>query len=97
MNLNLNCEGFENHIVVRRPCNGGVKYEFVFQNGYGASVVKHSLSYGNHEDLWELAVLKKDEDDGEYRLDYDTEITDDVLGYLSDEEVCEILEKIKGL
>lgn len=74
----------------------GINHKFVFPNGYGASVIKHIGSYGWKEDLFELAVLIKVTDNN-YKLCYSTEITDDVLGYLTNEEVLEILEKIKNL
>lgn len=73
------------------PINGGIQYKASFPNGYGASIVKHSFSYGGNSGLWELAVLK----DG--MLCYDTPITDDVLGYLSEKEVNELLDKIEAL
>ena len=73
------------------PINGGIQYKTSFPNGYGASIVKHSFSYGGNSGLWELAVLKDD------LLCYDTPITDDVLGYLSEEEVNELLDKIEAL
>ena len=53
-----------------------------FDNGYGASVVSHNFSYGGSEGLYELAVLGKDGD-----LTYDTPVTNDVLGWLTDKEV----------
>ena len=57
-------------------------YEVIYPNGYGASIIKVAHgSYGWQDDLWELAVLKDDE------LCYDTYITDDVLGYLTDGQV----------
>lgn len=46
--------------------------------------------------LFEVAVLEKFIDD-EYTLCYSTPITDDVIGYLTDTEVCNILNKIKKL
>jgi hypothetical protein len=46
--------------------------------------------------LYEVAVLKKITDDN-YVLCYDTPITDDVIGYLNNEQVIEILEQIKNL
>lgn len=70
----------------------GVGYVFMFDNEYGASVVKHFGSYGYESDEWELAVIDK-----LGNLVYDTPITDDVLGYLSDEEVDKILNDIKSL
>jgi hypothetical protein len=73
------------------PCNGGVQHKASFPNGYGASVVRHSFSYGNESGLWELAVLKDDS------ICYDTPITDDVLGHLTEAEVNEILDQIEAL
>lgn len=72
-------------------CNGGIQYIFTAPNGYGASIVKHSFSYGGKSGLWELAVLLGD------AICYDTPITDDVLGYLSEEDVNETLIKIAAL
>jgi len=69
----------------------GVQYEYTFPNGYGASVIKHSYSYGGKDGKWELAVLKDDE------LCYDTSITNDVLGHLTTGEVNVILDKIRDL
>ena len=78
------------------PILGGVGYTFKFDNGYGASVICHMGSYGGKDGLWELAVLKKDEDD-EYDLCYDTEITKDVIGHLSDADVDYYLQRISQL
>ncbi len=69
----------------------GVQCIVNFKNGYGASIVKHDYSYGGKEGLYELAVLKSD------GIVYDTPITDDVLGYLTTNEVTEILIKIQQL
>lgn len=98
MNLNLNYEGFEKHLVktVNRDIFEGIQYLFRFDNNYGASVVKHKYSYGSDKDLWELAVIKFIRDDTWY-LNYDTDITDDVIGYLTDENVRDLLKKIKEL
>lgn len=76
--------------------NGGEQHLFKFMNGLGTSVVRHSISYGGEQGLWELAVIElKGEDD--WNITYDTEITDDVLGHLSIEEVNNILERITDL
>lgn len=74
----------------------GIKYIFIFDNGYGASVIKYSWYYGELEDLWELAVLKRN-DDGRYYINCDTPITNEVLDYLSDKEVNSYLSRIKEL
>lgn len=70
----------------------GVGYRFEFSNGYGASVVQHDYSYGGDEGLWELAVL-----DSSGNLTYDTEITNDVLGWLTVDDVKDTLKKIQEL
>lgn len=70
----------------------GDQYKFSFENGYGASVIQHEYSYGGNEGLWELAVLDFAGD-----LTYDTEITDNVIGYLNEREVEELLNRIKSL
>ena len=70
---------------------GGIQKVYKFPNGYGASVIKHRGSYGYSEGLWELAVLNEGE------LCYDTEITNDVIGYLNDPEVDRYLRRINQL
>ena len=44
MELSLDCSGFENELVATCELFGGVSYRFRFQNGYGASVIKHNDS-----------------------------------------------------
>lgn len=63
---------------------------YEFANGYGASVV--SDGYGSSQGLYELAVL-----DSDGRLTYDTPIADDVIGFLTEEDVEETLAKIEAL
>lgn len=78
----------------------GIQYIFKADNGYGASIVQHDFSYGANKGLWELAVIKYDkliEDEISWDICYSTPITDDVLGYLNDEEVNETLDKISKL
>lgn len=84
---------------VERSVNGGVQKIFVFPNGYGASVIRHPFSYGGADDLWELAVVKFEDPSNphRFRLTYDTPITDDVIGHLSDMEVEILLDRIKLL
>ena len=95
MTTDLNYKGYEKYLYESHIKLGRYQYVFRFDNGYGASVIKHAYSYGYEEDLWELAVLEFDH--GEEYLCYDTEITDDVIGHLTDEEVHIYLDKIKGL
>jgi hypothetical protein len=71
----------------------GDQYEFAFANGYGASVIRNEMSYGNQngQGLWELAVLEGTS------LTYDTPITDDVLGHLTEADVAATLKAIEAL
>jgi hypothetical protein len=69
----------------------GIQKLYQFNNGYGASVIKHKGSYGFDKGLWELAVLKEGE------LCYDTEIASDVIGHLNDPEVDNLLGQIARL
>jgi len=83
-------------MTLTRKVNGGTQHLFKFDNGYGASVVCHQFSYGGSEGFWELAVLKYDED-GEWSLTYNTPVTEDVVGYLTPEDVKGLLEEIEEL
>jgi hypothetical protein len=64
----------------------------MFNNGYGASIVKGEHTYGGRDGLYELAVL-----DSDGKLCYSTPITDDVEGYLSEDDVTKLLEQIQNL
>jgi len=73
----------------------GVQAIVFFENGYGASVIKGTGSYGVDDDLYELAVVKAESDS--WDICYTTVITDDVLGYLSEEEITNVLQEIEAL
>jgi len=64
----------------------------MFDNGYGASVIIGPHTYGGEDGLYELGVLGKDK-----KLTYDTPVTDDVEGYLSETQVTDLLIKIQQL
>ena len=99
----LNYEGFEEYYLDNKYnndrkfswINGKQQWCFKFNNGYGASVVKHYGSYGFEDDLFELAVIKFDGDD--WKLTYETPITNDVIGYLTNNDVLRYLIKIQRL
>ena len=100
MNTFLNYDGFEDYLIggVGIYRHGGVQYLFKFENGYGASVIKDEVSYGHNHDLWELAVIKFDNEcDSDFNLCYETPITDYVEGCLTDKEVRSLLRRIKEL
>ncbi len=74
---------------------GGTQKVYKFPNGYGASVVQFFGSYGYDQGKWELGVVKWNGDN--FKLTYDTPITDDVLGYLTWQDVEKHLAEIKSL
>lgn len=85
--------------VLEREINGGVQKLFRFDNNYGASVVRHCHSYGHEDGLWELAVIvyTRKEDNEQFVITYATHITGDVRGFLTWEEVEDILGEIQTL
>lgn len=85
---------FKNFTSRSRPIDGGIQYINFFPNGYGVSVVRHDFSHTN-DNTWELAVLKGNAD--KWNLCYNTPITNDVLGYMSDDEVNETCIAIANL
>lgn len=70
----------------------GIQSRIFFDNGFGASVVKGPHTYGGKDGLYELAVL---DEDG--HLCYTTQITNDVEGYLTEEDVTKLLIQIQNL
>ena len=73
----------------------GIAARHFFDNGYGVSVVRFLGSYGYEKGLYELAVLKGVEEN--YEICYDTPITDDVLGHLTEEHVTNLLSQVEAL
>jgi hypothetical protein len=78
-----------------RRSGNGVQAKHFFDNGYGISVVRFKGSYGYEEGLYESAVLKGTEE--KYEICYDSVITDDVLGYQTEEEVEVLLYEIENI
>tara|TARA_Y100000034_G_C6753293_1_gene335020 strand:- start:426 stop:734 length:309 start_codon:yes stop_codon:yes gene_type:complete len=66
-----------------------------FDNGFGISVITGGPSYSNSDDEYEIAVLRKKGDS--FELEYDTPITDGVVGHLSANEVSEYMGLISDL
>jgi|14_taG_2_1085336.scaffolds.fasta_scaffold19188_3 hypothetical protein len=59
----------------------GIYATMEFDNGFTASVIRNEMSYGNRQGLYELAVLKND------CITSNTDITDDVEGWLDEKDV----------
>lgn len=78
--------------ILERPHLGGIQKVYRFKNGLGASVVRFNGSYGYELGLWELGVIKFEDDD--WGLTYETSIASDVIGNLSEEEVQLYLSRI---
>jgi hypothetical protein len=71
----------------------GIISRIQFDNGFGASVVKHQYSYGGDRGLYELAVL-----DSNGEVHYDNSVANgDVIGYLRPEDITDVMEKIQKL
>ncbi len=74
------------------PAYPGDQRLYAFPNGWAASVVRGQYTYGG-PDLWELAVIEGLQGS----FNYDTPITDDVIGWLDESEVDELLVRISEL
>ena len=70
----------------------GVAAKVEFPNGWGASIVKSDMSYGGKSGLFEIAVL-----DNDGKINSQTDITDDVVGWCDDKDVDRILTAISKL
>ena len=78
------------------PTGDGFQMVRFFDNGYGMSLCRCNFTYGCDSGLMELAVLRGTIDD-EWKLDYSTPITDDVIGYLGIDEAYDLMQKIEQL
>lgn len=67
------------------------RHKIAFPNGYTASIISHEYSYGGKEGLFEVAVIHGDE------IVYDTPVTTDVEGFLTFENVADVLKQIEAL
>jgi hypothetical protein len=80
-------EPLDSEFLVGKACR------IQFDNGWGASVVCHNYSYGGKDGLYEVGVLAST---GE--LHYINPVADgDVIGYLTEENVSEVLIRIQEL
>lgn len=77
-------------------CEFTHQYVFRFSDEtdtYGASVVHIPGQYG-----WELAVIYfYGEENHDWSIGYDTDITDDVIQHQTDDEIMKLLRQIKEL
>ena len=89
--LDLEYKTFEDIIFKPHPMGNGIQGVITFDNGYGASVVRTPFSYGGDRGKYELAIYH------EGSICYDTHITNDVIGYLTEDEVTDFLRQIQEL
>jgi hypothetical protein len=85
-------QDLEFELINDAPFMVGKKSRMHFDNGYGVSVVLHSYSYGGRDGLYELAVLDSNDE-----ITYDTTVTNDVIGYLTEEEVSNVMKEVQNL
>lgn len=81
-----------NDLKFERHPYDGEKTSMMFDNGYGVSVITGSMWYssGTHEN-YELAIIDNDS------LVYGEITGGDVLGYLTSEEVTDIMKQVQEL
>jgi hypothetical protein len=75
----------------------GIDAYHIFDNHYGVSIIKTPYSYGGKEGLYELAILVMKPGDKYSELCYDTPITNDVMGYLTPEDITDIMKQVSEL
>ena len=83
---------FEDLVFNPHPCPFGFDTQAVmeFPNGWGLSVVNGEYAYCD-EDTYEVEILWLG------GIDYSTELTDDVLGYQTPEEITDIMKKLQEM
>ena len=82
-----------NDLVFKQDIQRGLNAaKVMFDNGYGASVIIGPHTYGGKDGLYELAVL-----DSNGELTYETPVTSDVEGWLSEDDVTKLMEQIQKL
>lgn len=84
-------------LIAQNSMHGGIQKLYRFPNGYGASVVCHSFSYGGSKGLYELGVIYFPDESEHFRLTYDTPITGDVIGNIPFDDIDTYLGQIKAL
>jgi hypothetical protein len=80
-----------NSPLLKAMYRGATHANMTFENGYEVLVLFGKPFYSNGVDTYELAILK----DGS--ICYDTDITDDVMSYLTEQEVTDVMLKTQKL
>lgn len=82
----------EKNLVTTIKMLDGIQKLYRFDNGFGASVIKHKFSYGGKQGFWELGIISWEGDS--YELTILVEDTGDVKGWLDESEVDILLDRI---
>ena len=69
-----------------------LRAKVMFDNGFGASIITGTYTQSSECLPYEVAVI-----DSKGNIRYNTPIADDVIGYLTEDEVKKILFQISGL
>lgn len=77
--------------------HGTIAYRQYFLNGYGVSIVCGRGTIGYDTGLWELAVLHREPNARSFTMCYTSDITHDVIGYLSVAEALALVARIQAL
>jgi hypothetical protein len=88
---------FEDLTFERNKWMMGEQAVYMFPNYYGVSVIRGQYTYGGKKGLYELAVIHMGPEDKESTIVYDTPITGDVIGYLTPEDVTDIMKQVSEL
>jgi hypothetical protein len=83
---------FKDLEFIPHPIGKGKIAVIKFPNGYSASVVFGDMFYSNGVDTYELAVLDETES-----VCYSTDLTDDVLGNQTEDQITEAMKFIQNL
>jgi hypothetical protein len=93
---------FKEIVFEPHPVGEGKHGKLFLPNGYGISVVRFKLplpgnSFGSYCDdkTWEVAILKGTPDD--FELCYDSEFTSNVLSYQTEDNINQILQKLRRI
>jgi len=70
------------------------QWKLYFPNNYGLSLIQGRYT-NSDENTVEVAVLHKY--GGAWHLDYDTPLTNDVLGYVTKEQLIELISEVQKL
>ena len=95
MNLELKIKKKDFPVRIRnknRDGLEGIAYRIRLNDRYEVDVIKDAYSYGHEVDKWEIGLVDTLNDRLVW-LGYDFGIQDDIIGYLTDEEVEEWIEK----